>query len=352
MTTLATSLTRTRAIPSTRAFGLGVLAVLLPASACVAATVGAVELTVGEVVAVIAERLGIGTSGVEPLRVSVLLDIRLPRIALGMLVGGGLAVAGATLQGLLRNPLADPGIVGTSSGAALAAAIAIVLFEAASPWLLPTSAFAGALAATVVVVRMARVGTSTDVTLLLLLGIAMNALCGVGLGVATYVADDAQLRNLAFWQLGSLAGAGWSTTFICAACIVPAGALLARDATRLNALALGERDAWQLGVDVEQLKKRAVVLSSLCVGAAVAAAGVVGFVGLAAPHVVRLVGGPDHRNVLPGAILGGALLVVVADVLARTVVIPAELPIGIVTSAIGTPVLFSLLHQHRQKANP
>lgn len=309
--------------------------------------VGAVKLSPLEVVSVLVESLGLGTSEVDFLRRTALLDLRLPRVLMGALVGGILSVAGAALQGLLRNPLADPGIVGTSSGAALAAALSIVLVGEELPILLPFAAFGGALTATLVVIRLARVGEQTDISLLLLLGIGMNALCGVGLGLATYLADDAQLRSLTFWQLGSLAGIGWRSVVLCGLCTIPCALMLMRDGASLNLLALGERDAWQLGANVEWLKTRVVILASLGVGAAVAGAGVLGFVGLAAPHLVRLLLGPDHRYLLPGSWVGGALLVLIADVLARTIVAPAELPIGILSSAIGTPILFFLLIQSR-----
>lgn len=327
------------------------LAVALPIVIVVAAGIGAVSFSPLQVVAVFASRLGLALPvSFDAVHEAVLFDVRLPRIVLALLVGGGLAAAGAALQGLLRNPLVEPGLIGASSGAAFAAALVIVLGGALVPSsgllgaiLLPVVSFVGAMGATWLVQALARGTGQTDVSMLLLLGVAVNAFAGTGIGLLTFIADDVQVRTLAFWTLGSLGSASWKTNAAVACLAVPSLVLLVRTARQLNLIALGEREAGHLGLDVERLKRQVVVFSSLCVGAAVSAAGSIGFVGLIVPHVLRLSGGPDQRLLVPGSALGGALLVVLADLVSRTVVAPAELPIGVVTSLLGAPVFFVLV---------
>lgn len=310
------------------------LAVGLIGSAVLAATVGAVPLSLANLA--------------DPIASAVLFDIRLPRIALGALVGAGLALSGAALQGLFRNPLVDPGLIGSTSGGAFGAACAIVL---GGEWLhskgfalaLPVAAFLGSLLATSLVYRGASSNGRTQVTQLILLGVGVNAMAGVGIGLLTFIADDSALRNLAFWNMGSVGGADWPTILAVCICTLPALVYLVRLGRSLDAMALGEREAALLGLDVESIKRRIVVLSSLCVGAGVSAAGAIGFVGLVVPHLIRLVAGPAHTRLLPAVALGGATLVVLADVGARTLVSPVELPIGIVTSALGAPVFVMLV---------
>lgn len=311
-----------------------VLGAALIASAFLAATVGAVSLSFSDLS--------------DPISSAVLFDIRLPRIALAALVGAGLALSGAALQGLFRNPLVDPGLIGATSGGAFGAACAIVL---GGEWLrsigfafaLPVAAFLGSLLATTIVYRGASSDGRTQVTQLILLGVGVNAMAGVGIGLLTFVADDAALRSLTFWNMGSVGGADWSTNLAVLVCTLPALVMLIRLGRSLDAMALGDREAALLGLDVESIKRRIVLLSSLCVGAGVSAAGAIGFVGLVVPHLVRLVAGPSHKRLLPAVALGGATLVVLADVGARTLVSPVELPIGIVTSALGAPVFVALV---------
>ncbi|NEU12389.1 iron ABC transporter permease [Methylobacterium sp. BTF04] len=284
---------------------------------------------------------------------TVILNIRLPRTLLGLMVGAGLAVSGALMQGLFRNPLADPALVGVSAGAGLAAASVIVLgdrliahFGMPGPVpyaILPVGAFLGGLTATLVLYGLATRSGRTSVATMLLAGIALGALSGALTGLLVYASDDRQLRDLTFWSLGSLGGATWTKVLSSAPLILPMLVAVPFLGRGLNALVLGEAEAFHLGVSVERLKRACILLVAVAVGAGVAAAGVIGFVGLVVPHALRLLVGPEHRLLLPAsALLGGALLVL-ADVIARIVAAPAELPIGIVTAMVGAPVFLWLL---------
>ena len=334
------------------------LAVLL--AACIVFSIGhgAFRIPPADVLRILASAAGFDTGALDAQQDAVLRAIRLPRVMLAVVTGAGLAVAGALMQGLFRNPLADPTLIGVSSGGALAAAFVIVLGATWLPgvastlgaWTLPLAAFLGALAVTSIVYRIGAAGGLLSLSSMLLAGIALNALAMAGVGFLSYLANDEQLRNLTFWNFGSLAGATWTML----AAVLPlalvatlAGLALARP---LNALALGEMQAGHLGVHVARVKRAAIVLTALAVGSLVAATGVIGFIGLVAPHAVRLACGPDHRVVLPGAALLGAILVVLADALARTVVTPAELPIGILTAGLGAPFFLALLLHRRDQA--
>lgn len=289
---------------------------------------------------------------------TVFLHIRLPRLLLGVAAGMGLGIAGALMQGLFRNPLADPGLVGISSGAALAAGTVIVLGSvwwpelprALGSWTLVLAAFAGGLAVTLAVYALAQGGSGTHIALMLLAGVAVNALAGAGLGLLNFLATDEQLRNIQFWLLGSLGGARWSAVLLVAAVVALATAIGCRLARALNAIALGEAQAVLLGVPVERVKRLAIVATALAVGAVTATTGIIGFIGLIAPHWVRLVAGPDHRIVIPASGLLGAALVLAADGVARTVLAPAELPLGVLTAAIGVPMFLALLRHFRERA--
>ena len=287
-------------------------------------------------------------------------SIRLPRLALGVCAGAALGVSGAALQGLFRNPLADPGIIGISSGAALAVALIIVLGHAtapatlawAGPYALPVAAFAGsAFALAGIYALSVRAGALSGASLILA-GIAVNALSGSALGYLSFVSTDEQLRQLTFWTLGSLGRAAWDALLPAAVAMSIAVLFLLRLSGPLNIYLLGEREAAHLGVDVERLKRRVIILASLGAGASVAAAGMIGFVGLAAPHLVRLCAGSDNRIVLPGAALVGAVLLLLADLVARTAVSPAELPIGVLTGALGGPFFLWLLSRQRRTLLP
>lgn len=273
-------------------------------------------------------------------------QLRAPRVAMAGLCGAALAVAGAMMQAMFRNPLADPALIGVSSGAALGAIGALVLLgptlATASVWLpvLPLAAFAGALACTGALLWFARQET---VASLLLAGVAFNALSGAAIGALTWLADDARLRNITFWLMGSFSSADWSMTlaaapFLCLPVLVAPA--LARP---LNALLLGEIEAGYLGFAVVRLKRWLVLLAALAVGAAVACAGVIGFIGLLVPHIARALAGPDHHRVLPVSALLGAVLAVGADAIARSIAAPAELPVGVLLSLLGAPYFLWLL---------
>ncbi|VXB41101.1 Hemin transport system permease protein HmuU [Pseudomonas sp. 8AS] len=284
----------------------------------------------------------------------ILGQIRLPRSLLGLAVGAVLALSGVAMQGLFRNPLADPGLVGVSGGAALGAAIAIVggsylggLPPALEPYLLSLCAFAGGLAVTALVYRFGRRDGQTHVATMLLAGVALTAMAGAGVGLFTYLADDASLRSLTFWNLGSLNGASYARLWPLLLVTLGVAAWLPRRAAALNALLLGESEARHLGFDVERIKLELVLCTALGVGAAVAAAGLIGFIGLVVPHLMRLLVGPDHRVLLPASLLAGASLLLLADLVARLLLAPAELPIGIVTALLGAPFFLYLLLRGR-----
>lgn len=285
----------------------------------------------------------------------IVYDIRLPRVVLGILIGAALAVSGAVMQGLFRNPLADPGLVGVSSGAGLGAITVIVLGSTVlgpvvalfGIYALPLAAFAGGLATTLILYRVATRRGQTSIATMLLAGIALGAMAGAFSGVLVYLADDRQLRDLTFWGLGSLAGATW--TKITAAGPIILLALIAAPfmARSLNAMALGEATAHHLGIPVQRFKNVAIVAVAAATGASVAVSGGIGFVGIVVPHLLRLLIGPDHRYLLPASALLGASLLLLADAVSRTIVAPAELPIGIVTAAVGAPFFLWILLRKR-----
>jgi iron complex transport system permease protein len=316
---------------------------------------GASAIPLSRIVEIFASVLGFGDAGAGG-ETAIVLQIRAPRTVLGFAVGGALAIAGASLQGLFRNPLADPTLIGASSGGALAAVAMIVLGGTLMGPLggvgravaLPLVAFAGALAATFLVYRFASRDGETSVATMLLAGIGIAAIANAGIGILIFVSDDDQLRTLNFWLLGSLAGGSWTLVLPVLAFLALPLVLLPRYAAGLNAFALGEAEAGHLGYDVEQLKHRLIALSALAAGASVAVAGIIGFVGLIVPHLVRLVLGADHRLVMPASALLGGSMLVAADIFARTLVVPAELPIGIVTSLAGGPVFLWLLLRRRR----
>lgn len=285
----------------------------------------------------------------------VLFDIRLPRMTMGILVGAALAVSGAVMQGLFRNPLADPGIVGVSAGASLGAITAIVLggylpvtiATILGNYTVPLAAFVGGWGATVLLYRVATRHGRTSVATMLLAGIAIGALAAALSGIVIYMADDAQLRDLTFWGMGSLAGATWAKVFAAAPIIVIALAVAPFLARGLNGLALGESTAHHIGISVQRVKNTAILSVAAATGAAVAVSGGIGFIGIVVPHLLRLAVGPDHKYLLPNAALLGASLLLGADVISRTIIAPAELPIGIVTAVLGAPVFLWILLRRR-----
>ncbi|EJO94279.1 transport system permease [Ectopseudomonas mendocina DLHK] len=317
---------------------------------------GPVSLPLGDILRAALRLLGLPVAADAAVQQAelILSQIRMPRTLLGLMVGMVLALCGVAMQGLFRNPLADPGLVGVSSGAALGAAVAIVggaafggLPEAFAPYLLSACAFVGGLLVTALVYRLGRRDGQTHVATMLLAGIALTALAGAAIGLFTYLADDATLRTLTFWNLGSLNGASYARLWPLLLATLAVALWLPRRARALNALLLGESEARHLGFDVERLKRELVLCTALGVGAAVAAAGLIGFIGLVVPHLMRLLVGPDHRLLLPASALAGASLLLLADLAARLALAPAELPIGIVTALIGAPFFLYLLVRGR-----
>jgi len=308
-------------------------------------------LAIGAVPVGLLDMLGSGT--LTDVERTVFVEIRSPRVVLAAAVGAALGLAGAALQGLFRNPLADPQLIGVSSGAAVGAIAMIVLgggLEMPShvtPFLVPLAAVGGAAAVTLFLYAFAsRYGRFSIVTMLLV-GIAINAIAVVGIGTFEYLSDDTQLRTLVFWMMGSFGRSTWPTVLPSLAVIAAASAVLLRQDRRLDLLQLGEPEARHLGVDVVRLKRSVILASAATVGAGVALSGIIGFVGLVVPHLVRLLGGAAHRYVLPGSALLGAALMVTADLVARTIIVPAEIPVGLVTSALGAPFFLWLIARVR-----
>jgi len=285
----------------------------------------------------------------------ILFDIRAPRTLMGALVGASLAVSGAVMQGLFRNPLADPGLVGVSAGAGLGAILAIVLGGMLPPaiaaltgiYTVPVAAFFGGWLTTMLLYKVATNRGRTSVAVMLLAGIAVGALSGALSGVLVYMADDTQLRDLTFWGLGSLAGATWGKFAVAAPLILLSLATTPFLAKGLNGLTLGEATAEHLGIRVQRLKNIAILTVAGATGAAVAVSGGIGFVGIVVPHLLRLAIGPDHRYLLPASAFLGATLLLIADMISRTIIAPAELPIGIVTATIGGPFFLYILLRNR-----
>ncbi len=346
-----TVLKTTRTAPEASVIaGLGLA---LVAAATVFLSFGAVFVPPARVIATVGAMLGMGSPTAAFGADAAVAGLRLPRLVIGAVAGAALASSGAALQALFRNPLVDPGLIGISAGAALAAATATVLGERLVPavrlepaflMLLPAAAFAGALGAAAAVYRLGRHGGEVRAASMLLAGVAVTALATAATGVLIFVATDAQLRSLLFWNLGSLGNATWGNIGV-ALCILPATLGLFREGAALDALLLGESAARLLGFDVRALQRRVIALTALAVGASVAVTGVVGFVGLVVPHLLRPVIGSGHRILLPASALLGATLTLIADTLARTVAAPAEIPLGVVTALVGAPFFLWLLRR-------
>lgn len=357
---------RARTRPARRRHLLTVsLAVATITLALVSAGLGQLPIPVAEILGSVAVRVNetLSAIGLGAVRVPVLAEpshpnadatlwmIRFPRIAMALVVGAALAVGGALMQGVFRNPLAEPGVVGVSAGAAMAASIAIVSGATfAGPLTSPLFAFVGGLAATFLVYLAARSGGRTEVVTLVLTGIAVNAVCGAGIALATFLSSTQQREQIVFWQLGSLNGTRWQDVAIVLPVTVVGivGALAL--AQRLDLLALGERQARHLGVPIERTRVIAIVLVAVLTAAAVALCGIISFVGLVVPHLVRLVLGPAHRALILVSALGGSLLLLAADTVARTAVPYADLPIGMLTALVGGPFFFWLLRRTRLRS--
>ncbi len=331
-----------------RRFGQFVaLVALLLAAGVAAVAIGPMRIAPADIAALV---LGRDAEVDEAIR-TVVMQIRLPRIVLAALVGAALAVSGAAMQGLFRNPLADPGLVGISAGAACGAVGVIVLGHHAlpllpgwiAPYLLAIAAFTGSLLATLLMLRLALHDGHPVVATMLLAGIAINALAGAATAFIIFMANDQQVRDVTFWLLGSLGAATWPKVMVVAPVVLAGIGLLPFAARALNGLLLGEAEAMHLGFDVRRTKWLVILLATVMVGVSVAFTGVISFVGLIVPHAIRLIAGPDHRFLLPASALLGAALLVTADIFARCVVAPAELPIGILTALLGAPFFLWLL---------
>ena len=336
------------------------LSTILLALSGVLAFVAVASITVGPMNISFADSLRSLTGSGSDLAPHILLvinEIRLPRTILCMFIGAILAICGVVMQGLFRNPLAEPGIIGVSAGAALGGAFAIVVFADFSqnyPTLmnlaaLPFFAFLGGAFTTVLVYWLGTNKFGTSVTIMLLAGVAISALSGAAIGFMNFIADDQMLRDLTLWSMGSLAGANWSGIALAAVILVLLMFWFQRKAMSLNALLLGESEAKHLGVPVQKLKRQLILLSAVGVGITVSISGAIGFIGLVIPHLGRMLAGPDHRALLPISALMGALLLTAADMFARKVLAPAELPVGIVTALIGAPFFIYLLFQQKGK---
>lgn len=328
------------------------LVVTLVLVALISMSIGAARIPLGRLATALCS---LGSRDAQPTRDQlILLSIRLPRVIMSSIVGSLLAAAGTVMQGLFRNPLADPGLVGVSAGAGLAVAAVIVVGDRVlpnavmnSPFLLPIAAFSGALAMTVLLYRIATWQGRTSIATMLLAGLALGALASSGTGLLVFLANDQQLRDITFWLLGSLAGATWLKITAISPFLVLFLASSFFMGRALDLLSLGEAEAFYMGVAVERLKRFLIVLVAAAAGAAVSVSGVIGFVGIIVPHLLRLVIGPGHRLLLPASACCGAIIVLAADTLARTVAAPAELPIGIVTAIFGAPFFLFLLSKQR-----
>lgn len=326
--------------------GLGVICL-------VAAGQGQVPIAPAEVAGSVLHRLGLDL-GPLPSAVqgeNALWLVRFPRVVLAVTVGAALGCAGALMQGVFGNPLAEPGVVGVSSGAAVGAAAAIVSgITVAGVWTTAAAAFAGGIVTTLVVYAMSRAQGRTEVVTLVLTGVAVNATAGALLGLLMFLTDDDGVRAIAFWQLGSLAQATWGAVAVAGPCAVAGLIVAVVISRRLDLLALGERPAQHLGVDTERLRITAIVVTALLTASAVAFTGIISFVGLVVPHLIRMAVGPGHRVLIPASALGGAIVVVTGDLIARTAIEYQELPLGVLTAVVGGPAFFWLLRRTRARA--
>jgi iron complex transport system permease protein len=328
------------------------LAGVLVGAVIVSAVTGQLPVAASDVLGSILKWMGFTTSLApeDPVVEATLQVVRFPRIVMALAVGAALAVAGALMQAVFGNPLAEPGVVGVSAGAALGASTAIVFGISAGGGGVALLAFLGGLLATLLVYAVARAGGRTEVVTLLLTGIAINAFAQAGLAFVLFLADTASREQIVFWQLGSLAGSVWSEVVIVLPVLVLGTILAFMMAGKLDLLSLGERNARHLGVDVEQLRIIAIVLVALLTGVAVAFAGIIAFVGLVVPHIIRMALGPAHRGLLVASAVGGGALLAIADLLTRTLVAGADLPIGMLTALVGGPFFFGLLYQQRRRS--
>ncbi|MFB7058324.1 FecCD family ABC transporter permease [Streptomyces vinaceus] len=336
--------------PRTGAALIAALLLALAGLALASAGVGAYGIPVGDVLGSAAHRLGLGGAPLDRVGESVLWNVRLPRVVLALLVGASLGCAGALMQGVFGNPLAEPGVIGISAGAAVGAVAAIGLgLSFLGNWTITACAFVAGLVTVGSVYLLSRSGGRTEVVTLILTGIAVNSFAGALIGLFVFFADSGQVNQITFWQLGSLAQATWPKVLAVLPCALAGLVIAPFHSRRLDLLSLGERPARHLGVDVERLRLALILVVALLTAAAVAVAGVITFVGLLVPHLLRMANGPGHRFLVPGSALAGAVVLLAGDLAARTVARPAELPLGVLTALIGSPFFFWLLRRTRRK---
>ncbi|MBT2560147.1 iron ABC transporter permease [Pedobacter sp. ISL-68] len=319
---------------------------------------GAMQIPVKEVLVILGKKTGLFANiQTDPVNEGVMFMIRLPRILLGILVGAALGISGAAIQGIFRNPLAEPGLMGISAGASLMA-VAIIALEGTlfaglsnllGYYLLAFGAFVGAGVASLLVYSLSKTEGRPNVATMLLAGIAINALAGALTGLVTYLADEQQLRTITFWMLGSLGGATWENVLCLLPFVLIPVCLLPLFSKGLNLFAIGESQAELIGLNPGRIKACVVLLATMAVGASVAVSGIIGFVGLLVPHTIRLLAGADHRFVLPASALFGALVLTLADMLSRILAQPIELPIGVITALLGTPLFLYILIRDKKK---
>lgn len=332
------------------------LSILLFILFLVSLSIGQVVIPVSDILKILLNKTGLFAFHEDEVFEAVLWSIRLPRLVMTVLIGAALAVSGAALQGLFRNPLVEPGLIGVSSGSALGMVILIVFGASfidpnslAGHFVVPVIAFGGGLLATYLVMKISAQVGKTNIAVLILGGVAVNALAAALIGYAIFYADENQLRTFTFWTLGDLGGASWEKLWVAAPILIFSSVWLLLFSNDLNAIAIGEAEAFHMGVDVEKVKKIIIVLCALAVGVSVSLSGVIGFIGLVVPHLIRITFHADNRLILPASLLGGPILLIIADLIARTVVAPAELPIGVVTGLIGAPVFITLLLRAKLK---
>lgn len=333
-----------------RRFLLFALLIFIAAGVMLAAVgIGAVMMPLREVAGIIWSALRGALSRPFTPAETIILQVRLPRIFLGFLIGASLSVAGTAFQGLLQNPLADPYTIGVSSGAAVGATAAMLLFPgAASTFTVPLAGFCGALLALFAVYRLGSVGGRLPVVTVLLAGVVVSSFLSAVISLGMLVANE-QMRNIFVWLAGGLGQKGWPLLLLIIPYFIIGLAVLIYLSRDLNLILLGEEDALSLGVEVERTKRWILVAASLITAGAVSVSGMIGFVGLIVPHAMRIIIGPDHRYLYPAALLGGGIFLVAADTFARTVIAPAEIPVGIITAFLGAPFFIYLLRRHREK---
>lgn len=325
-----------------------ILSALLIVSFFISLFVGAAKVSISDIIDILVSKITF-SKNTHPLNY-LISEIRLPRVLNSFFVGGILAISGTAMQALFKNPLADPSIIGISSGAALTAALGILIsgtFLQNLNWagisFLSLFTFTGAVFTSLLIFRLSKRNNKTDITTMLLAGIAINALCGAFTGLILFLSNDAQLRSITFWTMGSLGGSNWLQTIYTFLALVIALIIFTKHAKDFNALSLGETNAQLLGIKTEKIKRNVVLVTSLGVGVSVAFFGIIGFIGLVVPHMLRILSGPENRTLLPASVLAGAFILSIADTISRTLAAPAELPIGIITSFFGAPLFLYLL---------